>query len=173
MRILWEEKTRTEELYLSLMLLMDFNVLQEIWHMIVPLKIKIFLWHLNMLCYLQRIILAKRNWKRVRFIASVVSLKRFNIFECHHDRFYGKRVIWCLASNNQQAIYICSIVGLKWEATNRITYYWLGLLLFAGQFGSQGTILSLTWSLETFFVGSLQENTPTSILGSLTAHGWL
>ncbi|WVZ90568.1 LOW QUALITY PROTEIN: hypothetical protein U9M48_036859, partial [Paspalum notatum var. saurae] len=77
-----------------------FIVSQEIWHLRIPLKIKIFLWFLKRGVLLTKDNLTKRNWNgrtNCEFCNQSESIQHF-FFECHFTKF-----LWRVA---------CSTIGL-------------------------------------------------------------
>lgn len=88
--------------------------------------------------------------------------------------FYGNQFIWCSILNHKQAAYICLAVGLSWEATNRITYYWLGLLSLCYAIWLTRNDFVLNKRSKNICVGFYSRDALTSALvGTIATLRWL
>jgi hypothetical protein len=63
-----------------------------IWKIKVSLKIKIFMWFLHLREVLTKDNLAKRNWKEVRHVFSVIKMNPYNTcsLNVHLQKLYGE-----------------------------------------------------------------------------------
>jgi hypothetical protein len=107
------------------------KVTQKIWHMKVPLKIKIFLWFLKKGIILTKDNLTKRNWNGSKARCFLAHLKLSNtFFDCHYARFLWRTVFVLFSINS----------WLKLGCSNHNYLLLTGAAAFSRQYGSQGTI---------------------------------
>ena len=89
------------------------KVTQKIWHMKVPLKIKIFLWFLKKGVILTKDNLARRNWngsKACCFCSAPETFQHYLLIAIM-STFFGVLCLFCLALILQGTRTILSIVG--------------------------------------------------------------
>jgi hypothetical protein len=101
------------------------RVSQEIWHLKILTRIKVFLWYLKKGVILTKDNLARRNWNgdtNCCFCHSPETIQHLFLI-AFMPNFCGALYIYCLGSHLLVVLMTSLIVGLSWVGTNGIYYY--------------------------------------------------
>jgi hypothetical protein len=137
------KKFSVKDMYNDLVLRSGTPVNCWAWKAKIPLKIKIFLWYLKNGVVLTKDNLVKRQWKGCTKCCFVMCQNLSNICSLivPWPTLCGGSFVSPLGLRNRQMWGIFLVLGLEVFQKNKGTLYWLGWRLYAGPYGSVGTIL--------------------------------